>query len=544
MEESPRILRFNEIPSAEEFTSQIEPKNVPVVLNGCVKDWKAVSMWNVSNGGLDYLLEMGGSAVVEAMLSRSAPVFYGDIRSHERVTTLVPLPFSTFVGYCKDLLQYGDDGQDSQLRKCQLEGLATQNDNSLAREGAPQQIYLAQVPIVNTENEEKIQLECLREDIEMPAFLEGKMMTSVNLWMNNARSRSSTHYDPYHNLLCIISGCKQVVLWPPSASPLLYPLSIYGESSNHSAIALENPNFRLYPRAKCLDEYSQKVILQAGDALFIPEGWFHQVDSESVTIAVNFWWRSEMVSGQEQMLCMHSTAVDKKMIYASAEPSHGNADSFTFIHNCYLFSEHNVNKSDNCDKELDQNHQTVRSTGKTLEQRFMLHELEPHALHSLQELVSLVHERVNQSQSISTDSEDPSVSQEEVEVTKSVKTNFLNLKEDPIAYIVWTLEPHAFQSVFLAMAHNFPRTLEAFILHALSPVGTEVLTRKFEQMDQMIVADDRSQFYEKFYSVFDNESSAMDALLNGKESFARQALNNVLDQYLGINFDGPKPLVE
>lgn len=31
---------------------------------------------------------------------------------------------------------------------------------------------------------------------------------------------------------------------------------------------------------------------QAGDALFLPEGWWHQVDSEGVTIAVNFWWRS------------------------------------------------------------------------------------------------------------------------------------------------------------------------------------------------------------------------------------------------------------
>lgn len=31
---------------------------------------------------------------------------------------------------------------------------------------------------------------------------------------------------------------------------------------------------------------------QAGDALFVPEGWWHQVSSEGVTIAVNFWWRS------------------------------------------------------------------------------------------------------------------------------------------------------------------------------------------------------------------------------------------------------------
>ncbi|KAG6434937.1 hypothetical protein SASPL_106582 [Salvia splendens] len=92
--------------------------------------------------------------------------------------------------------------------------------------------------------------------------------------------------------------------------------------------------------------------------------------------------------------------------------------------------------------------------------------------------------------------------------------------------------------------HNFPRTLEAFVLHALSPVGVEVLTRKFEQMDQRIAPDERSQFYQKFYSVFDNQFSAMDALLNGKESFACQAFNNVLVQYLGVNLDGPKPSLQ
>jgi hypothetical protein len=40
---------------------------------------------------------------------------------------------------------------------------------------------------------------------------------------------------------------------------------------------------------------------QAGDALFLPEGWWHQVDSSEVTIAVNFWWRSPF----DQLLGTH-----------------------------------------------------------------------------------------------------------------------------------------------------------------------------------------------------------------------------------------------
>ncbi|KAK6164629.1 hypothetical protein DH2020_001493 [Rehmannia glutinosa] len=573
MEESLQIRRFDEIPSAEEFASRIEPNNVPAVFSGCVKDWRAFSKWNVSNGGLDYLQELVGSSVVGAMLSSSAPVFYGDIRSHERV----PLPFSAFIGYCKDLLQCGDDGEDSisQLRKHKTVGLSTQHDDHVTGEESPQQIYLAQViscldlpeaqgscsfefelvPITNAENEEKAQLECLREDIETPAFLEGKVLASINLWMNNARTRSSTHYDPHHNLLCIISGCKQVVLWPPSACPVLYPLPLYGEASNHSAIPLENTNFSLYPMAKSIDEYSQKVILHAGDAVFIPEGWYHQVDSEDLTIAVNFWWRSDMMSsmsehmdayylrrilkssvfsylcsvtrvskcfiGQDRMLCKPSSTVDSKEITASGQSSNGSRD-----------------------QDLDLKHRAAIAKGN--EQEFSLHELEPHTLKSLHELVSLVHHRINQNQPVGSISADQSVSSasEEDEVKKFVKTNIFNLEEDPIANIVWNLEPCAFQSVFLTMAHNFPRTLETLIMHALSPVGAEVLTRKFEQMDKMTAADHGSQFYQKFYSVFDNQFSAMDALLNGKELFARQAFNNVLVQYLGSNLDSPKPSEE
>jgi len=32
--------------------------------------------------------------------------------------------------------------------------------------------------------------------------------------------------------------------------------------------------------------------LQAGDAIHIPEGWWHQINSAAGTIAINIWWRS------------------------------------------------------------------------------------------------------------------------------------------------------------------------------------------------------------------------------------------------------------
>nr|GEZ82541.1 hypothetical protein [Tanacetum cinerariifolium] len=62
---------------------------------------------------------------------------------------------------------------------------------------------------------------------------------------------------------------------------------------------------------------------------------------------------------------------------------------------------------------------------------------------------------------------------------------------------------------------HFPRTLEGLLLHLVSPVGAEVLTRRFDEMDQLVTEQD---------SVFDDEFAVMDTLLNGKESFSRQEL--------------------
>lgn len=538
MEESLQIQRFEQLPSSTEFASQIESKNVPAVFNGCIKDWKAFVNWNPANGGLDYLQELVGSSTVEAMLSKTAPVFYGDIRSHERVQ----LPFSTFIDFCKQSMRNTDSSGGSLLQSERHQDAVTDVDQESMLSGdVPQQIYLAQVPIMNSEDRERVQLEGLREDIRTPTFLETKELASVNLWMNNAQSRSSTHYDPHHNVLCVVAGSKQVVLWPPSASPFLYPMPVYGEASNHSSIALENPDFSLYPRAKCSMDYSQTVILHAGDALFIPEGWFHQVDSDDLTIAVNFWWRSNIMSNMLEHMDAYylrrilKRLMDKEMNQVLPKASPGTEKLKS---TCELLSsgaDHGC-----CDLNPACKKQGLQ--GKDLK----LHELEPFSLQALQELVSVVHDCVNitdQSQCIqSTPPNDSKVSVKH-ECDKTLTRKLFFLEDDPVAKILWTLDPSTLQNVLLAMAHNFPRTLEALILHLLSPVGAEVLTRKFDEVDQHTTEDDRNKFYQGFYGAFDDQFAAMDAILNGKELFALQAFKDSLDKFLGVNIDVPKPSI-
>ncbi|XP_057964131.1 lysine-specific demethylase JMJ31 isoform X2 [Malania oleifera] len=538
MDDSLQIQTFERVPSAANFASQIEPRNVPVVFNGCIKDWKAVSCWNPSSGGLDYLQERVGLSTVEAMLSKSAPVFYGDLRSHERVQ----FPFSAFIDFCKQHLRNTDDGHGVcfESERPMLAGSNTVEDCLLPGD-APQQVYLAQVPIMNIEKEDRAQLEALREDIQIPEFLEKKELASINLWMNCAQTRSSTHYDPHHNLLCVV-----VALWPPSASPLLYPMPIYGEASNHSSVALENPDFSIHPRAEHSMDNCQKVILYAGDALLIPEGWFHQVDSSDLTVAVNFWWPSNMMSSMLEHMDAYylrrilRRLVDKEMNQVLHKDSSAGIEKMKQVS---LLST---------SKETDQGHDLDLKCGNKdlkrnkLKQSTMLDELEPLALQAIHELVSLVHDRVNfsdQRQPVQSTLTDDSATSAKGDYRNNLIADLFRPEDDPVAKIIWVLEPLTLHNVFLAMAHNFPRTLEALILNLLSPVGAEVLTQKFDEMDRQTTGEARNKFYQVFYGVFDDQFTAMDKILNGKESFAFQALKNVLDQYLGVNVEGSKSSV-
>ncbi|KAK6260032.1 hypothetical protein SCA6_014506 [Theobroma cacao] len=382
--------------------------------------------------------------------------------------------------------------------------------------------------------------------------------------------------DKFNCLQCIHDLLISLVLWPPSASPMLYPMPIYGEASNHSSVALENPDFSVHPRAKYSMQYSKKVILHAGDALFIPEGWFHQVDSDDFTIAVNYWWRSSIISS----LADHMDAYYLRRILRSCYfPFHFPMS----INLCAVFSvlklgqdqvllqgstamwrqERNISelpcKKDHEDHSLDQANLRKNLKGKEQQHSLLMLELKPYALQALHELVALVHDHVNasdQNQPVLSTSRDGLTCYVTDGQHKTLTTEIFHIEDDPVAKILWILEPGMFQDIFLAMAvslhspinivtlsHNFPKTLEALILHLLSPVGAEVLTRKFDEIDQQNTEEDRNKFYQVFYGVFDNQFAAMDAILNGKESFARQAFKNVLDKYLGGNFDVPKVCV-
>jgi lysine-specific demethylase 8 len=137
----------------------------------------------------------------------------------------------------------------------------------------------------------------------------------INTWLGPAHTKTPLHTDPHHNILSQVVGRKYVRLYAPSESMRMYPRGwdgVWGvDMGNTSSVDLEevmglvdsagNGNgdgdkprrtkmeflerFPDFLEAKYVED-----VLEEGECLFIPRGWWHYVLSLSPSFSVSFWW--------------------------------------------------------------------------------------------------------------------------------------------------------------------------------------------------------------------------------------------------------------
>jgi hypothetical protein len=112
------------------------------------------------------------------------------------------------------------------------------------------------------------------------------------LWIGNGVT-APTHYDMEDGVACVAAGRKRFTFFPPEQIANLYvgPLDFAHGGLPTSMVLLSAPDFERYPRFKDALAAAEVAELEPGDAVFIPNMWWHNVDSlDPVNLLVNYWW--------------------------------------------------------------------------------------------------------------------------------------------------------------------------------------------------------------------------------------------------------------
>jgi hypothetical protein len=256
-----------------EFHEKVRPNTKPLVMRGLVDDWPVVAAAREGDEAvIAYLNNCGTTQPISAIVtapSENGRFFYN--------------PELTGLNFIKGQWQFAQFLQD----------LVTENTSD-----APHAMA--------------IQSEVLR--IVSPPFAEQNRLdllpdVDARIWLGN-RVRTATHYDLSENVACNVGGHRRFILFPPEQIANLYlgPLELTPAGTPTSLVDPLNPDLDRYPRFPEAWSDAQTAVLEPGDALYIPYGWWHAVDSlDPLNILVNYWWNNphgEMAPPYDALLHM------------------------------------------------------------------------------------------------------------------------------------------------------------------------------------------------------------------------------------------------
>ena len=113
-----------------------------------------------------------------------------------------------------------------------------------------------------------------------------------SIWIGN-RVTASCHYDAMENIACCAVGRRRFTVLPPEQVANLYPGPLEPTPGGQavSVVDFADPDFQRYPRFREAQAAARTAVLEPGDAIFIPNLWWHHVQAlEPFNVLVNYWW--------------------------------------------------------------------------------------------------------------------------------------------------------------------------------------------------------------------------------------------------------------
>jgi lysine-specific demethylase 8 len=125
----------------------------------------------------------------------------------------------------------------------------------------------------------------LKDDVEFSIFSQHKLKNTVAAWIGPAGTVTGYHIDWGDNVFAQVCGRKEIRLVAPKDSRYMYPCNRFDQGTTSSEVDVDHYDAERHPLFRKAIEY--RIVLQPGDMLFIPRGWWHYVRSLDKSISVS-----------------------------------------------------------------------------------------------------------------------------------------------------------------------------------------------------------------------------------------------------------------
>jgi hypothetical protein len=133
----------------------------------------------------------------------------------------------------------------------------------------------------------------LQRDYRVPPYCVGAPHLRAKVWIGKAGTVTPVHRDVPHNLHVHLTGRKRWLLFSPRDSSRMYPRGLFSGMPNFAHVDPGHPDYERYPRFRGVTALGG--VVNPGETLFIPHGWWHHTRTLDDAVSMNFWWGGKLV---------------------------------------------------------------------------------------------------------------------------------------------------------------------------------------------------------------------------------------------------------